>query len=411
MRRLLVALLAALGFGLGVISAPIIGQAQTTTPTPPPTPCAPSPAPATATSTPTTLATATLGPLYLPLLYDDATAAGWSRSGYTVSIFDETSPPPYSGAKAMRIAYGGWGGVRFTPTTATTLSGSLSLALRGAGKMRVIVGSTQIGLLTATDAWVVHRLPLPGSVVSMIELKNDLSSSATMYVDLLGVESTGTPTPSPTPASASPTHTPTALPTGSTLRILPLGDSITEGVNGGYRDVLYTRLVAAGYTVDYVGPRHDPYAGAPDKDHAGTPGWNSGNVLSAVDGYLATYDPDVVLLMIGTNDLAWWTVEQPADVVARVSLIIDKTQASGAVLYLATIPPASDASVPPNGRSRAALVDAYNDQLRALAVVQGVPLVDVEQALTLANLYDGIHPSETAHDTLIAPLWAEAIIP
>lgn len=392
----------ALGLVLGASSAPSVGQAQPTDP------CVPTPTPS-ATATPT----ATPG-TYLPMIviYEDATAPGWSRSGYSVTIADETSLV-YSGTKAMRLSYGGWGGVRFTPTGATTLSGTLSLALRGAGKLRVIVGSTQIGLLTATDAWAAHRLTLPGGAVSMIELKNDLSSAATMYVDLVGVEGTGTPTPSPTAASPTPgpTLTPTATPAGGALRILPLGDSITEGVNGGYRDVLYTRLTAAGYTVDYVGPRHDQYASAPDKDHAGTPGWNSGNVLSAVDGYLATYDPDAVLLMIGTNDLAWWTVEQPADVVARVSLIIDKAQASGATLYLATIPPASDASVPPNGRSRAQLVDAYNDQLRALAVVQGVPLVDVEQALTLADLYDGIHPSEAAHDTRIAPLWAEAILP
>lgn len=403
MSRFIPALLTlALGLVLGASSAPSVGQAQT------PDPCAPTP-----TASPTAAPTATPG-TYLPLIiiYEDATVAGWSRSGYSVTIADETSLV-YSGTKAMRLSYGGWGGVRFTPTGATTLSGTLSLALRGAGKLRVIVGSTQIGLLTATDAWAAHRLTLPGGAVSMIELKNDLSSAATMYVDLVGVEGTGTPTPSPTAASPTPgpTLTPTATPAGGALRILPLGDSITEGVNGGYRDVLYTRLTAAGYTVDYVGPRHDQYASAPDKDHAGTPGWNSGNVLSAVDGYLATYDPDAVLLMIGTNDLAWWTVEQPADVVARVSLIIDKAQASGATLYLATIPPASDASVPPNGRSRAQLVDAYNDQLRALAVVQGVPLVDVEQALTLADLYDGIHPSEAAHDTRIAPLWAEAILP
>src|SRR5687768_3655654 len=36
------------------------------------------------------------------------------------------------------------------------------------------------------------------------------------------------------------------------LDLMPLGDSITLGVNGGYRNDLYTRLVADGYDVDLV---------------------------------------------------------------------------------------------------------------------------------------------------------------
>ncbi len=394
-----------LGLALGAAHAPTTTQAQT------PDPCAPTP---TASPAPSATPTATPGGVYLPLIiYEDATAAGWSRSGYSVTIADVTSPAPFSGTKAMRLTYGGWGGVRLTPTGPTSLSGTLHLALRGAGKMRVIVGSTQIGLLTATDAWAVHRLTLPGGAVSMIELKNDLSSAATMYVDLVGVEGVGAPTPSPTAASPTPgpTLTPTTPPTGGALRILPLGDSITEGVNGGYRDVLYTRLVAAGYTVDYVGPRYDQYSGAPDKDHAGTPGWNSGNVLGAIDGYLATYDPDIVLLMIGTNDLAWWVADAtaPADTAARVGQILDRIAASGARITLATTPPISDASVPPNGRSRSQMMRDYNAALRTLAAARGVTLVDVEAALTLSDLYDGVHPSEAAHDNKIAPLWAAAL--
>jgi lysophospholipase L1-like esterase len=395
----------ALGLVLGAASAPRIGQAQ------PADPCVPTPTPSI-TATPTRTPTPTPG-TYLPMIviYEDATAAGWSRSGYTVTVSDVTSPV-YSGSKAMRLAYGGWGGVRFTPTSPAALSGSLSLALRGAGKMRVIVGSTQIGLLTATDAWVAHTLPLPGGNVSMIELKNDASAAATMYVDVLRAgQAEASPTPSPThTATPGPTSTPTPTAVaGGTLRILPLGDSITEGQNGGYRDVLYTRLTQAGYTVDYVGPRSDPYSSAPDKDHAGTPGHNTGNILGVVDGHLSTYDPDVVLLMIGTNDLAWWTTEEPSAVVARVGQILDRIEAGGARPILATIPPIQDASVPPNGRSRAALVAAYNDGLRALAAQRGVTLVDVEAALTLSDLYDGTHPSEAAHDTKIAPLWAAAL--
>jgi lysophospholipase L1-like esterase len=396
-----------LGLVLGASSAPRIGQAQPTDP------CIPTPTPSI-TATPTRTATPTPG-VYLPMIviYEDATAVGWQRSGYTVTVSDVTSPV-YSGAKAMRLAYGGWGGVRFTPSSPAALSGSLSLALRGAGRMRVIVGSTQIGLLTATDAWVAHTLPLPSGNVTMIELKNDLSSAATVYVDLLRAgQAEAPPTPVITTVTPGPTNTPTPTPlAGGTLRILPLGDSITEGQNGGYRDVLYDRLTAAGYTVDYVGPRYDQYSGAPDKDHAGTPGHNTGNILGVVDGHLATYDPDVVLLMIGTNDLAWWAAEAsaPADAAARVGQILDRIAASGARVILATTPPIQDASVPPDGRSRAQLLRDYNAALRTLAAARGVALVDIEATLTLSDLYDGTHPSEAAHDAKIAPLWAAAIL-
>ena len=37
------------------------------------------------------------------------------------------------------------------------------------------------------------------------------------------------------------------------IRVMPLGDSITQGtVPGGYRNKLYQTLTAAGYNVDFV---------------------------------------------------------------------------------------------------------------------------------------------------------------
>jgi lysophospholipase L1-like esterase len=201
-------------------------------------------------------------------------------------------------------------------------------------------------------------------------------------------------------------------PPAATLTIMPLGDSITEGVNGGYRDVLWERLTSAGLTVDFVGPRSDRYADIADREHAGTPGFNSSDILRNVDAYMATYRPDVVLLMVGTNDLAWWTTEAPSAVEARVGRTIDRIAAASPEtrVILATIAPIADRSVPPQGRSRTALVREYNAAVRALAARRGLTLVDVEAALALSDLYDGVHPREEAHDAKIAPLWAAAIL-
>ena len=54
------------------------------------------------------------------------------------------------------------------------------------------------------------------------------------------------------------------------IRIMPLGDSITYGSNtpGGYRYPLYVALTNAGYNVDYVGTQTANGAtGLPDSDH------------------------------------------------------------------------------------------------------------------------------------------------
>ena len=97
-----------------------------------------------------------------------------------------------------------------------------------------------------------------------------------------------------------------ALAATPTIRILPVGDSITYGssVAGGYRLPLYRMLTNAGFNVDFTGTQTgngDP--ALPDSDHEGHGGWT----ISQIDGimlsvFTATVDPDVILLMIGTND-------------------------------------------------------------------------------------------------------------
>src|SRR5688572_29534213 len=57
------------------------------------------------------------------------------------------------------------------------------------------------------------------------------------------------------------------------LRVWPLGDSITEGVEGGYRNQLYRLLRAENIDVDYVGTLHDDSTKIGDKQHEGHPGF------------------------------------------------------------------------------------------------------------------------------------------
>lgn len=90
------------------------------------------------------------------------------------------------------------------------------------------------------------------------------------------------------------------------IHIMPLGDSITDGAGapGGYRARLYSLLTNAGFNVDFVGTLTDNSApGLPDPDHEGHSGWTIDQISSIIDGVFSKVsDPDIILLLIGTND-------------------------------------------------------------------------------------------------------------
>ena len=104
-----------------------------------------------------------------------------------------------------------------------------------------------------------------------------------------------------------------------TRRIMPLGDSITDGVETfnstdgdlpaepqrvGYRKVLLDRLVAAGYAVDFVGSLNSGSgAGLADDDHQGQSGATQSVIRGGVVSWLNQNPADVVMLHIGTNDV------------------------------------------------------------------------------------------------------------
>jgi len=98
-------------------------------------------------------------------------------------------------------------------------------------------------------------------------------------------------------------------------KIMPLGDSLTAGdadPNGAqsYRGDLYHLLAQAGYLIDFVGRQSwQTYAGG-DPDHEGHGGFTIGpdsSTIGNIDRYLETYldasEPDMILLLIGINDM------------------------------------------------------------------------------------------------------------
>jgi lysophospholipase L1-like esterase len=96
---------------------------------------------------------------------------------------------------------------------------------------------------------------------------------------------------------------------------MPLGDSITAGQEA-YRGPLYRWLVGLGRGVDFVGGEHWEPIGGGDPDHEAHGGYTigpdsnldwrggPGNLAQNVDTWVPAARPDIILLAIGSNDLA-----------------------------------------------------------------------------------------------------------
>jgi len=197
------------------------------------------------------------------------------------------------------------------------------------------------------------------------------------------------------------------------LDIMPLGDSITWGNRGGYRNELYRLLSADGYQVDLVGSLRDPSTVAPDKDHEGHTGFKIHEIRFGVSSWLRAADPDVVLFMIGTNDITWTVPDTVNDIADRLEGLVGEILAfrPGLIVLLATIPPLPPGRVPPMGLERTELNRDYNTQIKTrFAGRERVRLADVHAALSLDDNYDGVHPTQAGQDR-IGRVWYETLRP
>jgi lysophospholipase L1-like esterase len=105
------------------------------------------------------------------------------------------------------------------------------------------------------------------------------------------------------------------------LRLLPLGDSITQG--GGkhdheysYRWPLFQMLVDEGIEVEFIGSMNrglnekptvwpSTYKDRPFSNiHEGHYGWKTGKILTEIPGWMPQWQapPDIALIHLGTND-------------------------------------------------------------------------------------------------------------
>lgn len=205
---------------------------------------------------------------------------------------------------------------------------------------------------------------------------------------------------------------------GGPLRVMPLGDSVTESERGhsSYRYLLWKALQAVPCNVDFVGSRRGVSTGnrdsaqvSPaqpdfDQDHEGHWDYSADEVLNSIDFWAAAAQPDVVLLHLGTNDTR--QREGSISVVADIGSIIDRLRLVNprvAVIVAQIIPSRTDS------------FRLLNDAIPGLAAEKDTAESRVIVANHAANfspsgdLYDRVHPGPSG-EAKMADTWLNAIL-
>jgi lysophospholipase L1-like esterase len=225
------------------------------------------------------------------------------------------------------------------------------------------------------------------------------------------------------------------------IRICPMGDSITAGYTDnptwtvpfefGYRSGLYELLTNSGVPFQFVGESEEPWNSlsgtvtntpAPDlrvvdQDYHDGYAWQgTAFILLYLNYFLEAGQPDVILLMIGINDIPEGSTAEPTAAELNLSNIVETVVSTNPSTYLivAQITPFS---------SYTAATTKYNNYIRDVLVpyfaAQGKLVSTVNQYASLcvpgttnidASLYaNGInHPSADGYNSM-AQTWFAGI--
>ena len=235
---------------------------------------------------------------------------------------------------------------------------------------------------------------------------------------------------------------------GSTLtggarpwRIMAVGDSITVGYTDnpvwsvpfefGFRGELFKALTNSGYNIQFVGGSPEPFDGkfkSPNntpkfdlrrinQDHCrGYGGWGTKQILENIKPWLAADQPDIVLLMIGINDIRKRSTVTPTDVEANLSNIVQAIidRSPGTHIIVAQVTPYSahtEAIVHYNDYIRNKLVPLFAQRGKRVSTVDHYAIFGDAAKLTVdASLFSNRnnHPNSAAYNRM-AQTWLAGI--
>jgi acyl-CoA thioesterase I len=203
-----------------------------------------------------------------------------------------------------------------------------------------------------------------------------------------------------------------------TVKIMPLGDSITEGASqvNCYRYYLDSMLSFAGYTHDLVGSLNTTTDGLVgtgyQPHHEGHWGFSANQILPNIGGWGRAAKPDIVLMHVGTNDI---TSEDVLDslstvlsrTISELGAIIDTLRSANpsVTIFLAQIIPGLD----DGNRAR---FDSLNVRIPALATAKSttaskIIVVDQNTGFNyLTDLIDNLHPNANGAKKMAAKWFA-----
>ncbi|MEK8033087.1 SGNH/GDSL hydrolase family protein [Ideonella sp. DXS29W] len=215
------------------------------------------------------------------------------------------------------------------------------------------------------------------------------------------------------------------------LRIMPVGDSITEGGDGfgGYRRPLFDKLTPVWGMPNFVGSRNmrqsDP-ADFVDHDEDGYSAYRIEQITSGkgfwnappIEERLKAWDPAVVLIHAGTNDAQqnYYFYGNPKKgfpgVVDRLDDLVSRVVAFNPSIYVvvAQIIPANA----PASDTTQAYIRALNERIPALVArhqAQGhrVSMVDMYTPMLAHPNPDGIHPGPEGY-AVMGEQWFQALM-
>jgi lysophospholipase L1-like esterase len=224
-------------------------------------------------------------------------------------------------------------------------------------------------------------------------------------------------------------------PTNSTpCKILPFGDSITEGAkssdDAGYRSQLFKLIVAAKQKVTFTGSLTNGPTQVSGQTfprmHEGHSGWTIDPGYSELSGYggisslvpspALNGGPHIILLHIGTNDL--FPTKDGAGMATRLDALVEKIaqNAPSALIVLAQITPVGSTN---NGHTQAEVAAAtaaqmaYNSKIPTIVqshIAKGQHVIGVDMSrMPLTDLTAAsVHPNDQGY-AYMAGVWYAAI--
>ena len=265
---------------------------------------------------------------------------------------------------------------------------------------------------------------------------------AALLAAVTGLSSLAVGTVSAAPVAAGDTEA---------VKILSLGDSITDGywTSGAYRKYMYHDLEQMGYNIDMVGPKGSnsntfTYNGQTvsyDDNNAGYSGYaiqemttkeHRSGILETIQGtwyngqnMIAAYQPDIVLLQIGTNDILSNYNDGITDRLENLVNVILQDLDADSTVFVSTIPDIDaytradwlgSYGINAWGSTQeekdqlmetvTGCIDTYNTSIYNLVLKmqsegKNVQFADINSVVDYqTDLHDGVHPNEAGYENM-----------